>query len=95
MNSSPSRLRRIQMLKEQLIALLEENPQLSLDGFLKFRIQEYKEELREIAEYAIDEFMMDRQYQEFISLLQYFVYIQEAKILQHISFIKADMSLSF
>lgn len=80
MNSSPSRLRRIQMLKEQLIALLEENHQLNLDGFLKFRIQEYKEELREIAEYAIDEFMMDRQYQEFISLLQYFVYIQEAKI---------------
>ncbi|MGO4499377.1 putative sporulation protein YtxC [Paenibacillus sp. 2RAB27] len=80
MNSSPSRLRRIGLLKEQINALLEENPQISLDGFLKFRIQEYREELREIAEYAIDEFMMDRQYQEFISLLQYFVYIQEAKI---------------
>lgn len=80
LSSSPSRLRRILILKEQLIALLEEKPHLSLDGFLKFRIQEYKEDLREIAEYAIDEFMMDRQYQEFISLLQYFVYIQEAKI---------------
>ncbi|WNR43561.1 putative sporulation protein YtxC [Paenibacillus roseipurpureus] len=80
MTSSPSRQRRIQMLKDQLITLLEEKHQLSLNGFLKFRLQEYKEELREIAEYAIDEFIMDRQYQEFISLLQYFVYIQEAKI---------------
>ncbi|OCT10652.1 hypothetical protein A8709_22695 [Paenibacillus pectinilyticus] len=80
MSSSPSRIRRIQILKELLSGLLEEKPHLSLDGFIKFRLQEYKEELREIAEYAIDEFMMDRQYQEFISLLQYFVYIQEAKI---------------
>ncbi|SDN26335.1 putative sporulation protein YtxC [Paenibacillus sp. yr247] len=74
------RLRRKQVLSEQLVLSLEETSRLSLDGFLKFRLQEYTDELREIAEYAIDEFMMDRQYQEFISLLQYFVYIQEAKI---------------
>ncbi|RTE02647.1 putative sporulation protein YtxC [Paenibacillus whitsoniae] len=80
MNSSPSKQRRKGMLKELLSHMLGEHPVLNLDGFLAFRIQEYKEELREIVEYAIDEFMMDRQYQEFISLLQYFVYIQEAKI---------------
>ncbi|KRE40610.1 putative sporulation protein YtxC [Paenibacillus sp. Soil724D2] len=80
LNGSSARQRRKQMLSEQLVQTLEETPRLSLDGFLKFRLQDYTEELREIAEYAIDEFMMDRQYQEFISLLQYFVYIQEAKI---------------
>ncbi|MEC0225903.1 putative sporulation protein YtxC [Paenibacillus alba] len=74
------RLRRKQVLSDQLLLALEETSRLSLDGFLKFRLQDYTDELREIAEYAIDEFMMDRQYQEFISLLQYFVYIQEAKI---------------
>lgn len=80
LNGSSARLRRKQMLSDQLVQSLEETPRLSLDGFLKFRLHDYTEELREIAEYAIDEFMMDRQYQEFISLLQYFVYIQEAKI---------------
>lgn len=72
--------RRRQVLVDQLMLALEETSRLSLDGFLHFRLQDYTDELREIAEYAIDEFMMDRQYQEFISLLQYFVYIQEAKI---------------
>ncbi|GFZ82050.1 hypothetical protein GCM10008018_29740 [Paenibacillus marchantiophytorum] len=80
MSSISGRLRRKQVLSDQLVLALEEAPQLSLDGFILFRMQDYLDELREIAEYAIDEFMMDRQYQEFISLLQYFVYIQEAKI---------------
>jgi putative sporulation protein YtxC len=59
---------------------LQEQTSFNLDGFLKFRVQEYLEELREIVDYAMDEYLMDRQYQEFISLLKYFVYIQEAKI---------------
>ncbi|MBD0380133.1 putative sporulation protein YtxC [Paenibacillus sedimenti] len=79
-NSEEGRLRRKQLLVQPLMQYLDENSELNLEGFLKFRVFDYLEELREIAEYAIDEFMMDRQYQEFISLLQYFVYIQEAKI---------------
>jgi len=71
---------RKQKLTQSLYAFLQEHTALNIDGFIKFRIHEYMEELWEIAEYAVDEFLMDRQYQEFISLLQYFVYIQEAKI---------------
>ncbi|NHN29234.1 putative sporulation protein YtxC [Paenibacillus agricola] len=63
-----------------LCQLLKANPDLNIDGFIKFRLNEYTEELREVIEYAVDEFLMDRQYKEFISLLQYFVYIQEAKV---------------
>jgi putative sporulation protein YtxC len=58
----------------------KKNTDLNLEGFLEFRLKEYKEELREVVEYAVDEFIMDKQYQEFISLLKYFVFIQEAKI---------------
>ncbi|NEW08237.1 putative sporulation protein YtxC [Paenibacillus sp. SYP-B3998] len=79
-NAEAGRLRRKQLLTEQLALYFEEKSNLNLDGFLKFRLQDYIEELREVVEYAVDEYMMDRQYQEFISLLQYFVYIQEAKI---------------
>jgi putative sporulation protein YtxC len=72
--------RRKHVLEQQLLQLFKEKSEIILEGFLTFRSHDYMEELREVVEYAIDEYMMDRQYQEFISLLQYFVYIQEAKI---------------
>ncbi|MEW9698119.1 putative sporulation protein YtxC [Paenibacillus sp. SI8] len=79
-NAVAGKLRRRHLLKQQFMQYFEEQSDLVLEGFLKFRSHDYMEELREVVEYAVDEFVMDRQYQEFISLLQYFVYIQEAKI---------------
>lgn len=67
-------------IADALFAYLEEHNQLHLLGFIRFRLADYTSELREVAEYAIDEYIMDMQYQEFISLLKYFVYIQETKI---------------
>jgi putative sporulation protein YtxC len=72
--------RRLAKIGTAIADYLREHTLLVLDGFLRFRLQEYIDEMREVVEYAVDEFMMDRQYQEFISLLKYFVYIQEAKI---------------
>jgi len=75
-----SAARRKSKLAQQIAAYAEQSQLVIVDGVVRFRLADYMEELREIVEYAIDEFMMDKQYQEFISLLQYFVYIQEAKI---------------
>ncbi len=72
--------RRKKRIAEQVKEYFQENTDMILEGFLRFRLQDYVEDMREVVEYAIDEFVMDRQYQEFISLLRYFVYIQEAKI---------------
>lgn len=72
--------RRMAKLAVEIEACLAEQPFLHVEGFLRFRAREYTEELRETVNFAIDEWMMERQYQEFISLLQYFVCIQEAKI---------------
>ncbi|MEK8126980.1 putative sporulation protein YtxC [Paenibacillus filicis] len=72
--------RRKEKLATEIEAYVSTETVLHLDGLLRFRLQSYKQELRDVVEYAVDEFVMDRQYQEFISLLQYFVYIQEAKI---------------
>lgn len=74
------RERRVGKLATEMEAYLREEPFLHLEGFLRFRADAYLEELRDTVSYAIDECMMERQYQEFISLLKYFVYIQEAKI---------------
>jgi putative sporulation protein YtxC len=71
---------RKEKISRELISYIQENTMLNMAGFVQFRLQDYMEELREVVEYALDEFQMDQQYQEFISLLKYFVYIQEAKI---------------
>ena len=78
--SQPSRLRRQSKIADAICAYLEEHTDLHLEGFIRFRLKDYTDELREVAEYAIDEYIMEQQYQEFISLLKYFVYIQDTKI---------------
>ncbi|MFB9327405.1 putative sporulation protein YtxC [Paenibacillus aurantiacus] len=74
------RQRRKQKVSAEIEAFLAENARIHLDGFVTFRLAPYWEELREITAYAIDEYVMDKQYQEFISLLKYFVRMQEVKL---------------
>jgi putative sporulation protein YtxC len=75
-----SRQRRERRMAEALLAYLQTSSKLNVQGFIRFRLPDYLNDLREVVEYAIDEYIMDQQYQEFISLLQYFVFIQETKI---------------
>ncbi len=53
---------------------------LIIDGFVNFRLNEYIKELNDIVEKAIEEFITEKEYNEFIKLLRYFVEIQESKI---------------
>jgi len=53
---------------------------LVLDGFVRFRLKAFVEELREAADAAVDDYMIEREYNEFIRLLKYFVDIQEPKL---------------
>jgi len=75
-----SLVRRRTKIRNVLQAYMLENKQLILDGFIRFRLPDYWEEVREVAEFAVDEYMLEKQYKEFISLLKYFVYVQEAKM---------------
>lgn len=56
---------------------LWEKGSVHLDGFIRFRMREYAEELKDAAESAACEMLMDRQYQEFMRLLQSMVKGQE------------------
>lgn len=79
-NSHHGKNRRLELLVQDLKAYWKEQRLLNAEGFLLFRARKYVAELRGIVEYARDEYLMDQQYKEFISLLQYFVYVQESKI---------------
>ncbi|MWV44144.1 sporulation protein [Paenibacillus sp. HJL G12] len=72
--------RRSDMLVQSIKQCLSERPLLHVDGFLTFRSRTYIKELREIVEYAVDEFLMDRQYEEFVGMLKYFVYFQQPQV---------------
>ncbi|MCR2807937.1 putative sporulation protein YtxC [Paenibacillus soyae] len=74
------RTRRKNKVSDELEKHLQENTILNIGGFLAFRLLPYRNELAEIVEYALDEYVLDKQYQEFISLLKYFVQLQETKV---------------
>lgn len=59
---------------------LEEHQEIVLDGFINFRLKEYRMELMDAVDKAVDDFMMEREYKEFIRLLRYFVDVQEPRV---------------
>lgn len=74
------RLRRKNKVAAEVELFLQENTELNVKGFTSFRLEPYRKELAEVVEYALDEYVLDKQYQEFISLLKYFVFLQDTKL---------------
>lgn len=71
--------RRIGKLASRFAAYLSSHQSLNLQGFLRFRLAEYRAEVLEAAETAIEERLMERQYQEFMSLLRSMAEWQEIR----------------
>jgi len=59
---------------------LANNTLLYLEGFFRFRLKDYFQELVESTEKAVDGYLVEQEYQEFIQLLRYFVEIQQPKL---------------
>ena len=73
-------IRRRNVIVRRLMDYFENSNNIILDGFVNFRLKEYIKDLEEVIDKAVDDFLMDREYKEFIRLLRYFVDIQEPKI---------------
>lgn len=56
------------------------NNKIMIEGFIKFRLKEYIFDLQGAVDRAVDDFLLEREYQEFIQLLKYFVDIQEPRL---------------
>lgn len=72
-------MRRRNIIVKKLLDYFESSNDLVLDGFVNFRLKEYTKDLEEVVDKAVDEFLMEREYREFIRLLKYFVDIQDPK----------------
>jgi|GEM_PF-654500 len=77
--SDEDRARRRNKIVDELIDYFEQHSELQLAGYISFRMHSYKQELKEVIEYAIDEYVLDQQYEEFMTLLKYFVQLQETR----------------
>jgi putative sporulation protein YtxC len=72
-------IRRRNLIVKKLLEFFEGSSSIILDGFVNFRLKEYNKELEEIIDNAVDDFLIEREYKEFIRLLKYFVEIQDSK----------------
>lgn len=76
----PPRQKRKAKVAGYISSYLEEEPMLIVGGFIDFRMPEYRSELREAVECAVEEIAMEQQYQDFISLLKYYAFVQDTVI---------------
>lgn len=72
-------IRRRNVIIRKLLDYFENSNNIILDGFVNFRLKDYMKDLEEIVDKAVDDFLMEREYKEFIRLLRYFVDIQDPK----------------
>ena len=65
---------------EKIIKYLDTHHELVLEGFINFRLKDYREKLAQTVDKAVDEYTMDLEYKEFIRVLRCFVEIQEPQV---------------
>lgn len=59
---------------------IEENKEINIDGFIRFRMKELTDNIENIIDKVVEKYMVEKEYDEFIKLLKYFVDIQESKM---------------
>ncbi|HEY3365855.1 MAG TPA: putative sporulation protein YtxC [Symbiobacteriaceae bacterium] len=74
------RVNRKAQILHRLRDYLESSDELVLEGFITFRLRDYVEELEDAVDRAVDDFLMEREYREFVRLLKYFVDVQEPRM---------------
>lgn len=73
------RYRHRQKILNELENFLHSSNHIVIDGFIRFRLKDYLHDLYEAVEDAVDDFLLDKEYKEFVQLLKYFVDIQDSR----------------
>ncbi|WP_170270512.1 putative sporulation protein YtxC [Heliorestis acidaminivorans] len=74
------RVGRNERILERLLDVMILNKEVHIDGFIRFRLKDYVKSLCEAVDLAVDEYMMEKEYNEFVRLLKYFLEIQDTRI---------------
>ncbi|WP_300347189.1 putative sporulation protein YtxC [Clostridium sp.] len=73
-------INRVNNMTEDIIKFLRENDYMNIEGFITFRMKGLIKEIECIIDKVVEEYMIEKEYSEFIKLLKYFVDIQECKL---------------
>lgn len=65
---------------DKIVECISENKEININGFVTFRMKELMEDIEGIIDKVVEKYMVEREYNEFIKLLKYFVEIQESKL---------------
>ncbi|MDR3544112.1 MAG: putative sporulation protein YtxC [Desulfosporosinus sp.] len=74
------RVNRKTSLVTQILSCLDHSDVFDIEGFLQFRAREYKSDVSKAVEFAINEFVVEKEYLEFIRLLRHFVDSQKPRL---------------
>lgn len=77
---------------DKITKCIEENNEININGFLTFRTKELQMDLECIVDKVVEEYMVEKEYDEFIKLLKYFVEVQDSKVDEVNIFIEKDGS---
>ena len=70
-------LKRRFLIKQNILDYLKENSSINIKGFTNFRLTAYKKMLSELIQKVIEDYKIQEEYKEFISMLKYFVETQK------------------
>lgn len=65
---------------QKIIKCINDNEEININGFITFRTNEFRNEMECIVDKVIEKYLVEKEYNEFIKLLKYFVDVQECKI---------------
>jgi putative sporulation protein YtxC len=60
--------------------LSNQSEHLNIEGFIHFRLPDYQLELKRVVDDAVEHYLTEKEYREFVRLLKYFLEIQQPKI---------------
>lgn len=59
---------------------ITEMRQINIEGFIRFRMKDISQDIEKVVDKVVEDFMVEKEYNEFIKLLKYFVEIQESRM---------------
>lgn len=69
--------RRKKKIMTRLLEYLKYNNQITIEGFVRFRLKDYIEELQEAIDKATEDFLLEKEYKGFMQMLKYFLAVQK------------------
>ena len=88
---NPEYFFRKEEITNSIICYIKENKSMILDGFINFRLKDYFKTLDNIVDICVNNFLIEREYSEFVNLLKIYVESTPSKMdIAHIIYQKGE-----